>query len=63
MDPNACLRELLDELASTGDRETIMERLAALETWIARGGFLPSVSKMRVHEDTPLETNAYTIDG
>lgn len=44
MDPQACLQELLGELASTEpDRDRIEELLEALHGWVKRGGFLPTV--------------------
>jgi hypothetical protein len=45
MDPQACLVDLLRELASdTPDREEVLERLSSLTDWIMSGGFLPKIA-------------------
>lgn len=41
MDPNATLRELLIA-CDDGDRDTAIECLDNLKTWITGGGFLPA---------------------
>jgi hypothetical protein len=39
MDPDACLRELLDAL-NDDDRDTAIERCHNLAEWLASGGFM-----------------------
>ena len=43
MDPNACLRRLLDA-QDEGDYEEAGEAAADLEEWLLRGGFVPDIS-------------------
>jgi len=43
MDPNMALRELRLELsAEDPDIERVRDLVAALDSWLTRGGFLPS---------------------
>lgn len=47
MDPNAAMKQILEELASDKpDREQVAHLLVGLSEWIANGGFLPNVEKV-----------------
>lgn len=46
MDPNACLREILEAVAD-GDRE-VAEKLRDLADWIESGGFMPDCEAVAV---------------
>jgi len=47
MDPDACLRALLDALRDE-DREACYQLLEDLLDWIAKGGFLPADPRLDV---------------
>lgn len=58
MDPNATLEEILDLLASAADEDKkftmddrleLLDKLADLHQWIAKGGFVPVVRKIGSH--------------
>ena len=50
MDPNTCLRKILEGLAAlaskgkNGDRDMTVYRLRSLADWLERGGFPPEPS-------------------
>lgn len=58
MDPDACLRSLLENLAE-GNREEAVFDLDSLAAWLAREGFLPTVIRVT---DYPQPAPIYRLE-
>jgi hypothetical protein len=53
MDPNACIDRIIDALID-GDLEEAREAMVDLQSWIARGGFLPGGDRLDVLTAHPM---------